>query len=623
MKLLLSIACILLSNLSIAQHELLAGKWQYQAITNANDEEVKTLSPDDYLAINEDSSFYYYLQKEHIYATGKASQVNNQLILQYDLIPNATGVDSVIVNNNSIAYYLNGNAFKIIEASVLGFDSINGSITKNKFNITAWNIGDSIPTIMHSASSLIKRIYQLEKLTTEQLVISEHDITFSFNKPVVFKEAVAGFSFWGVFKGLLSIVALLIIGFLASENKRAIKWSLIYKGLALQMVFAILILKVSFVEAGFEWISAIFVKVISFSQDGAKFLFSSFDSGIIESPMVNFVVMVLPTIIFFSALTALFYYWGILQRIVYAFAWVMKRLMKLSGAESLAAAGNIFLGQTESPLLVRPYLANMTRSEIMCLMSGGMATIAGGVLAAYIGFLGGGSPAEQIFFAKHLLAASVMSAPAAVVAAKLLVPETEKFSEKFSISKDKLGSNVLEAISNGTTDGLKLAINVGAMLLVFIAMISLGNFVLSELIGANTGLNEWIAANTNYTELSFQFLIGYLFSPLAWLMGVDSHDVVLVGQLLGEKTILNEFYAYVTLGDMKSSGMFANGKSIIISTYILCGFANFASIGIQIGGIGALVPNRKALLSSLGVRALIAGTIACLFTAAIVGMFYQ
>lgn len=397
----------------------------------------------------------------------------------------------------------------------------------------------------------------------------------------------------------------------------------IFKGLALQLVFAVLILKVSFVEAGFEWVSALFVKIISFSQDGAKFLFSSFDSGVIESPMVNFVVMVLPTIIFFSALTALFYYWGILQRIVYAFAWVMKRLMKLSGAESLAAAGNIFLGQTESPLLVRPYLANMTRSEIMCLMSGGMATIAGGVLAAYIGFLGGGSPEEQIFFAKHLLAASVMSAPAAVVAAKLLVPETEKFSEKFSLAKDKLGSNVLEAIANGTTDGLKLAINVGAMLLVFIAMISLGNFVLSELIGANTGLNEWIAANTNYSELSFQFLIGYLFSPLAWLMGVDSHDVVLVGQLLGEKTILNEFYAYVTLGDMKSSGAFTNGKSVIIATYILCGFANFASIGIQIGGIGALVPNRKALLSSLGLRALIAGTIACLFTAAIVGMFYQ
>jgi CNT family concentrative nucleoside transporter len=397
---------------------------------------------------------------------------------------------------------------------------------------------------------------------------------------------------------------------------------LIFKGLALQLVFAVLILKVSFVEAGFEWVSAIFVKVISFSQDGAKFLFSSFDSGVIESPLINFVVIVLPTIIFFSALTALFYYWGILQKIVFAFAWVMKRLMKLSGAESLAAAGNIFLGQTESPLLVRPYLANMTRSEIMCLMSGGMATIAGGVLAAYIGFLGGGSPEEQIFFAKHLLAASVMSAPAAIVAAKLLVPETEKFSEKFSISKDKLGSNVLEAIANGTTDGLKLAINVGAMLLVFIAMISLGNFVLSELIGAHTGLNEWIAANTNYTELSFQFLIGYLFSPLAWLMGVDSHDVVLVGQLLGEKTILNEFYAYVTLGDMKSSGSFTSGKSIIIATYILCGFANFASIGIQIGGIGALVPNRKALLSSLGLRALIAGTIACLFTAAIVGMFY-
>ncbi len=296
--------------------------------------------------------------------------------------------------------------------------------------------------------------------------------------------------------------------------------------------------------------------------------------------------------------------------------------MNLSGAESLAAAGNIFMGQTEAPLLVRPYLDRMTKSEIMCLMSGGMATIAGGVLAAYINFLGGNDPAQQVLFAKHLLTASVMSAPAAVVAAKLLVPETEKFDQSMSVSKENTGSNFLEAISNGTTDGLKLAINVGAMLLVFTALIYLGNYILQDGIGELTGLNDLISQNTNYDGLSFQFIIGYAFAPIAFLMGISSDDIVLVGQLLGEKTILNEFYAYVTLGDMKAANMFQHEKSIIMSTYILCGFANFASIGIQIGGIGALAPSRKGLLSKLGLYALLGGTIACLFTASIVGMFY-
>ncbi|MDA7836995.1 hypothetical protein N9A49_06265 [Salibacteraceae bacterium] len=264
----------------------------------------------------------------------------------------------------------------------------------------------------------------------------------------------------------------------------------------------------------------------------------------------------------------------------------------------------------------------MTKSEIMCLMSGGMATIAGGVLAAYINFLGGNDPAQQVLFAKHLLTASVMSAPAAVVAAKLLVPETEKFDQSMSVSKENTGSNFLEAISNGTTDGLKLAINVGAMLLVFTALIYLGNYILQDGIGELTGLNDLISQNTNYDGLSFQFIIGYAFAPIAFLMGISSDDIVLVGQLLGEKTILNEFYAYVTLGDMKAANMFQHEKSIIMSTYILCGFANFASIGIQIGGIGALAPSRKGLLSKLGLYALLGGTIACLFTASIVGMFY-
>tara|TARA_Y100000766_G_C18777354_1_gene541451 strand:- start:37 stop:936 length:900 start_codon:yes stop_codon:yes gene_type:complete len=297
----------------------------------------------------------------------------------------------------------------------------------------------------------------------------------------------------------------------------------------------------------------------------------------------------------------------------------MKRTMNLSGPESVAAAGNIFLGQTESPLLVKPYLDKMTISEILCLMSGGMATIAGGVLAAYIGFLGGSNPQEQILFAKHLIAASVMSAPAAIIASKILLPEENIFNTKIEISQKEIGSNALEAVSNGTKDGLKLAVNVAAMLLVFIGLMSMGNYILFK-IGDWTELNTWISNNTNYSKFSFNLILGYIGAPIAWLMGVCKEDMFLVGQLLGEKTVLNEFVAYVSLGEMKNNGFFFEEKSIIIATYILCGFANFASIGIQIGGIGAIAPKRRKDLSSLGILALIAGTLASLFTAVVVGI---
>jgi CNT family concentrative nucleoside transporter len=409
-----------------------------------------------------------------------------------------------------------------------------------------------------------------------------------------------------IIRGLIGLAALVGIAWALSQNRKAIDWSLVLKGIALQLVLAFLVLEVDVVAVGFEWMSRGFVRVISFTQFGSDFLFKSFVTNKLEDAVVSFAFNVLPTIVFFSALSSILYYLGILQRLVYAFAWVMKRLMKLSGAESLAAAGNVFLGQTESPLLVRPYLAGMTRSEVLCLMSGGMATIAGGVLAAYINFLGGDDHAEKLLFAKHLLTASVMSAPAAVVAAKILVPETEKPADSMRVSSENIGSNFLEAISNGTTDGLKLAINVGAMLLVFTALIYLGNYILSDMIGSWTGMNDWITEHTNYDRLSFQFLIGYAFAPIAFLMGIHTDDIVLVGQLLGEKTILNEFYAYVTLGEMKSNGEFMHEKSIIMATYILCGFANFASIGIQIGGIGALAPNQKTRLSVLVTIALIA-----------------
>ena len=426
-------------------------------------------------------------------------------------------------------------------------------------------------------------------------------------------------SFESISRGLLGIVVLIGIAWVFSADRKSINWKLVGKGLLIQLVFAFLILKVPAVESVFDWVSTKFIRVIGFTQLGTDFLFGSFVTGKIENGLVNFVFNILPTIVFFSALTSLLFYLGILQKVVYGIAWVMKKTMKLSGAESLSAAGNIFLGQTEAPFLIKPYLARMTKSEMMCLMTGGMATIAGGVLASYIGFLGGDDPVEQAMFAKHLLAASVMSAPAAVVASKILVPETEDYDQSLEVSKDKLGSNVLEAIANGTSDGVKLAVNVGAMLLVFIALMAFGNAILMK-IGSWVEINDWIVANTRFDGLSFQFVLGYLCAPIAWLMGVPSEDMVIVGQLLGEKTILNEFVAYVSLGELKESGAFVHEKSIIMSTYVLCGFANFASIGIQIGGIGALIPSRKGLLSQLGLRALVGGTIACMFTAVLAGM---
>lgn len=432
---------------------------------------------------------------------------------------------------------------------------------------------------------------------------------------------VFNFSIVSILKGFVGLAFCVALLWAFSSNRKAINWSLVLKGLALQLIFALAILKVPFIEKGFELLSKSFVKVISFTNYGTEFLFGTFATGKMHEALGTFAFVVLPTIVFFSALTSLLYYYGVLQKVVYGMAWIMKKFLKLSGAESLATAGNIFMGQTEAPLLIKPYLPQMTRSEIMALMTGGMATIAGGVLASYIGFLGGDDPAEKIVFAKHLLAASIMSAPAALVAAKILVPETEKFDNTMHVHKEKLGTNALEAISNGTTDGLKLAINVAAMLLVFTAMIYMFNYFLFKA-GDITTLNGWIASNTNYDGLSFQFILGYIFAPVSFLIGVPMADIVSVGQLLGEKTILNEFYAYTTMASMKAQGIFSSQKSMIMATYILCGFSNVASIGIQIGGIGALIPEKRSMLSQLGVKALIGGTVASLFTAAVVGMFY-
>lgn len=484
-----------------------------------------------------------------------------------------------------------------------------------------WELSENTLSFKYTLPTDTIRFYKII-LTETGLVLNENGVNFSFKKESKISPSEStGLSFTNLGRGLLGIATLLFIAFAFSRNRKAIDWKLVGKGLIIQIIFAVLILKVPFIQKGFEWLSSIFVTILGFTREGSLFLFGDI-VGNMDSFGFIFAFQVLPTILFFSALTSLLFYYGVLQKVVYGFALFMKKAMNLSGSESLAAAGNIFLGQTESPLLIKPYIDKMTMSELLCLMAGGMATIAGGVLAAYIGFLGGSDPVQQLFFAKHLLAASVMSAPAAVVAAKILLPETEKVNEDMSISKEQLGTNALEAISIGTTQGLKLAVNVGAMLLVFIAFIAMGNYFLKDFIGDFTGINTWVASITNgqYDGLTLQFILGYTLAPLTWLMGVCKEDIVLVGQLLGEKTILNEFVAYVSLGDLKASGKFFEEKSIIIATYILCGFANFASIGIQIGGIGALAPKRTKDLSKLGILALIAGTLASLFTAVIVGM---
>ncbi len=515
---------------------------------------------------------------------------------------------------------------------LLGEDSTFEYQLKAKDNLQAkgtWSVANDTLVFKYTTPADTTRYYSLVELNDTLLVINEGSTNFSFSRKqkkegtIPFNYDFSGneISLLAIARGILGLSILVFLSFLMSSKRRSINWPLIIKGLVIQFIFAIAILKVPFVRSAFDWLSTGFVTLLSFTLKGSQFLFGGLMDPS-DSFGYIFAFQVLPTVIFFSALTSLLFYYGILQKVVFAFAWIMRRTMKLSGAESLAAAGNIFLGQTEAPLLVKPYIKKMTKSELLCLMSGGMATIAGGVLAAYIGFLGGADEAQQIFFAKHLLAASVMSAPAAVVAAKILLPETKEVNESMHIEKANIGSNALEAITNGTTEGLKLAVNVGAMLLVFIAFIAMANYIFQDIIGANTGLNAWVMEKTNgqYSGFSLQFILGYVLAPITWLMGVAKDDIVLVGQLLGEKTILNEFVAYVSLGDMVKAGKFTSPKSVVIATYILCGFSNFASIGIQIGGIGSLAPSRKADLSKLGFKALIGGTLASLFTAVIVGM---
>ena len=427
------------------------------------------------------------------------------------------------------------------------------------------------------------------------------------------------FSAGTLFRGLLGMGVLAGLGFLLSTDRRAIPWKTVVFGLIIQVLLAIGVLYVPFIRYLFEFFGYIFVKILDFTKAGSEFLLGD----LMDENTYGFIFLfqVLPTIIFFSALTSLLFYWGIIQKVVWALAWLFTRALRISGAEALSVAGNIFLGQTESPLMIKAYLEKMSKSEILLVMTGGMATMAGGVLAAYIALLGGNDPAMRLEFAKHLLAASIMAAPAAVVFSKMLVPPTQAIDKQIEVSREKIGSNVLDAITNGTSEGVKLAVNVAAMLLAFIAFIAMFNFIVGK-IGQWTSLNQLIADSTGgrYQELSLQFILGYTFAPLMWLIGVSTQDIVLVGRLLGEKLILTEFIGYISLADLKSAAAFAHPKSIIMATYILCGFANFSSIGIQIGGIGALAPGRRVLLSKYGVPALIGGTLASLMSATIIGM---
>jgi len=411
--------------------------------------------------------------------------------------------------------------------------------------------------------------------------------------------------------GLFGLAVLMSVAFAFSNNKKMVDWKQVAAGIGLQVVFAIIVIMVPGGREFFSAISRVFVKTIDFAMSGAQFIFgdlaNSTNFGFI------FAFQVLPTIIFFASLMAVLYHIGLMQKIVQGMAWVMLKVLRISGSESLSVAANVFIGQTEAPLVVRPYIAKMTESELFTMMVGGMATIAGAVLAAYIAMLGGADEAQRLFYARHLLAASVMAAPATIVIAKLLRPETEESLTKGTVhlEVEKTATNVIEAAANGAADGVKLALNVGGMLLAFIALISMINFPLAW-IGQVTGIESVIGQT-----LSLSIILGYILSPLAWIIGIPWSEAVLVGGLIGEKIVINEFVAYLHLGEIKDT---LSTHSVLISTYALCGFANFSSIAIQLGGIGGLAPNRRPDIARLGLRAVLGGTLATMMTATIAGV---
>lgn len=564
--------------------------WKITSFDDAQGSAIHKIGLNDQLSLREDQTFELSIADKSVLEKGTWSLEGNTLSLYYELIPIVSDIDSLVykaeANEPGLIFYKNG--IEIAKQDISGLSSKRRS--------------------QHFTVSFDERSNPILAGPVSRIQLG--------GRPTFIQSP---FSIMDIVRGVFGIFVLLGICWLFSSNRKKIDWKLVAAGIGLQLVFALL-LKIPSVNDIFRSIAEIFVTILNFTKAGSSFLFS--DLVDVSSFGYIFAFQVLPIIIFFSALTSLLYYLGILQRIVYLFAVVMSKTMRLSGAESTAAAGNIFIGQTESPLLVKPYLAKMTRSEIMSLMTGGMATIAGSVFGAYIGYLGGSDPEMQLEFARHLLTASIMSAPAALVAAKMLVPETEEVNRDLMIPKDKIGNNILDAITNGATDGLKLAVNVAVMLLVFLAMIKAVNFFMGDIIGAYTGLNEWVAESTEgkFQVFGLEYVLGLLLAPVAWIMGVPNEDIMAVGQLFGEKTIASEFVAYASLGDMKNAGQIVHYKSLIIATYALCGFANFASIGIQIGGIGALAPNQRKTLSELGLKSMVGGTIAAFITAVLAGM---
>ena len=479
------------------------------------------------------------------------------------------------------------------------------------------SLNDIVFDFQFSSDSVLSLTSEKFKLQLNKLNTTESISEIAASKVIISNQ---NFSFNSLWRGVLGMFSLLLIAYIMSKNKKAINWKTVGFGLLAQLILAIGVLKIPFVQSAFEFVGNIFVKILDFTAAGSEFLLG--DLMDTSTYGYIFIFQILPTIIFFSALTSILFYLGIIQKVVSGLAWVLSKLLGISGAESLSVAGNIFLGQTEAPLMIKAYLERMTRSEILLVMIGGMATVAGGVLAAYIGFLGGDDPVMRLAFAKHLLAASVMAAPGAIVISKILYPQLEKVNTNVEVSSEKIGSNILDAIANGTTEGLKLAANVAAMLLVFVALIAFINYGF-EKIGDITNLNVLVAQNTPYDKFSLEAVLGIIFAPLMWLIGVAKEDVMLMGQLLGIKLVASEFVGYIQLAELKNT---ANAlslnfeKSVIMATYMLCGFANFASIGIQIGGIGSLAPGQRKVLSEFGMRALIGGTLASLMSATIAGM---
>lgn len=460
-------------------------------------------------------------------------------------------------------------------------------------------------------------VAEMTQDSIEQISNQNNDISQNAYQAILAKKEFK-FSFVSLLRGVLGMAVLIFIAWLCSADRKRIYWPTVGKALLLQFIIAISIILFPFIQYGFEFVGHGFIAVINWTKAGTSFLFGplvSDDFGYI------FALNVLPPIIFFSALTSLLFYLGVLQKIVWGMGWVLTKFMRLSGAESLSCAGNVFLGQTEAPTMVKAYIPTMTKSEIVLIMVSGMSTMAGGVLAVYISMLGGGDPALELEFAKHLLSASVMAAPGAIAFAKIIQPQIEEIDNTISLPKEKAGKNALDAISNGTSEGLRLAANVAAMLLVFYALIAGFNHI-CFVIGDITNLNSWIASSSNgqFDALTLEYMLSKLFAPVIWLTGIPSADVGLAGQLLGEKVIMTEFVGYQSLSTMIQEGTFSSDKSIIMATYILCGFANFASIGILIGGVGSMAPNQRPIMSSFGFKALLASVLVALMSAIMIGM---